>query len=170
MIEILDYENTKKNKTRFRLAFIGERSSAFLIDSLFVIAISFICVAFLYGDRSTIFIICCSLLFYKPIAEAFWGTTLGKRIFRIEVVNVNYAKLGFGRALIRSIPFNLVLILLMINLYDNQFELDVNTRVYKAFFFLVVVTLFASAIFSFTTKKKQAGHDLVSGSIVIEKM
>lgn len=42
---------------------------------------------------------------YFPLAEAIWGTTVGKRIMGLCVVAQNGTRVTWGKAIVRRIPF-----------------------------------------------------------------
>ena len=91
----------------------GQRICAFFIDAFIVLVLSSFTVSFLldwydlpdepfFGGRYGWIFLAVPGLYFTVLVAA-WATTLGKRIFGLQVVRTDGSKVGFGRALSRCV-------------------------------------------------------------------
>jgi uncharacterized RDD family membrane protein YckC len=140
---------------RIRYASFFRRFSAYFLDNLLIAAFTCFVTAVTLGDITTAFSDFDRLLFlvelvyglhsaaflgYFTITTGSSGQTVGKHLMGIKVSLDNGGEIGYPRALVRSLGY------------------------FVSGFFVYLGFLFA--IFS---KKSQAFHDLISGTVVLEK-
>lgn len=83
-----------------------DRVGAYLLDALIVGSVSF---AFNYANilhfKSFLFYLFMGLLglLYKPYMESHYGATIGKMVLNLQVTDLNYNKIGFEKAVLRSL-------------------------------------------------------------------
>ena len=140
---------------RTRYASFLRRFSAYLLDNLLLAAFTCFVTAATLGDLTEAFADFDNFLFvaklvislntaafvgYFTITTGISGQTLGKYLMGIEVCLDGGGQIGYARAFVRSLSY------------------------FVSGFFLYIGFLFA--LFS---KKSQAFHDLISGTVVLEK-
>jgi len=67
---------------------------------------------------------------YKPFMEYYYGATLGKMVFKIEVVDYNFEPITFSQALIRYIPWIVDLFLGVFAIIVYYLEVSVLYDIY----------------------------------------
>jgi uncharacterized RDD family membrane protein YckC len=106
-------------------------------------------------------------LYYSLLESSARQATFGMRLFGLQVADIEGKRIGFGRALLRTVvkllPFelnHLVLFLPAPIWSDPQPEFRFGFAVVNALMILYIVTMFL-------TNRKQSVHDLVAGTIVV---
>ncbi len=178
---ILDDDNYS-NQTR-ELAGFWVRFGASLLDSLFLIpltAIGFL--SFVYAKDFYLYAFLTLVTFiYKPVMEGVWGATLGKMVCKLKVTDVEFKKLSFSKAFIRSIPWLFASLSGLLEQYP-LFSLDdfVNADGYletlvvqsrekpRSIVYVFQVVLLLSGLF-ISLKPRRGLHDYIAGSICVFK-
>ena len=92
---------------------VDHRFAAFLFDTVFVLVLAIVPIFLLVDVDGTLLqaiyaaVILGLSLLYFTILLAVWSTTLGKRIYGLQVVRRDGSKVGFGRAFCRSVLYYL---------------------------------------------------------------
>ena len=144
----------------------GVRMAAVVIDVFVALLFMSIVIDPVLGDigltdTATQFTVLAILFLYFP---AFWVSLLRATpvqfLFGLRVIDKTGEKLGFGRAVLRSIAL-ITLIVTTLTLY----KIAANP------YFSIVALLGLAALFlAAITPDRQAAHDLLSGSIVVNKI
>jgi serine/threonine-protein kinase len=124
------------------------RGTAYLLDGFFLSILSAV-LAFWVGDTAVdaaAVLVLPLIIVYYTLAHGWRGRTLGKRLTGLRVVRSDGSKLGWGRALWRTL------------VYVGLIFLGVVT------YGLVILLLYA---LPFVDKKRRTLHDLLAGTVVI---
>lgn len=107
-----DQVEKRPQKTDIKYAGFKIRAAAYIVDLFFgsflVGSVTGFVLGFLLGGSQAVAdvanLLGSTLFFwlYDALAVSIWSTTIGKGIFGLRVVNVNYKKPKFGQALLRS--------------------------------------------------------------------
>ena len=95
---------------------VDHRFAAFLFDTVFVLVLAIVPIFLLVDVDGTLLqaiyatVILGLSLLYFTILLAVWSTTLGKRIYGLQVVRKDGSKVGIGRALCRSLLYYLFIL------------------------------------------------------------
>lgn len=178
---ILDDDNDAKQDPE--LAGFWIRFGASILDSLFLIPLTVLgFFAFAYIKDFYLYAFLALITFiYKPLMEGVWGATLGKMVCKLKVTDIDYRKLSFSKALVRSIPWLFVSLSGLMEQYslfslddfinaDGYLEILVvqsrlrpQTIVYVFQFILLVSGLFIAF------KPRRGLHDYIAGSLCVIK-
>lgn len=178
MNEILDVNQPEANYIGF-----WPRLGALLIDGLIIgiplAAATFYNILYL---KSTILLIALSIIgaSYKPVMEALYGATIGKKVLNIKVVNIELTNIGWKESLLRNI-FNLLsstssLIVSVMLFTSAGFEAVASYSEYAIYasefsstsLSLITGLLFiVDAIFMLTDDRKRTLHDRIANTYVV---
>lgn len=167
-------------------ASLRNRAFAYLLDKLFVLPFSLglmYTVIYLKSLPVALLFIVGEAL-YKPMLEAFYGYTLGKKVMKLKVVSQkNYSPITLNQSLFRFTPWALAYyaaIFVMVRYFESPDLLSVtNPEEYLAFMskhplsnsFLIAI-LNSLWIFSvtwvFSDPLRRALHDRLGGTMVVE--
>lgn len=116
-----------------QMATIRDRGIAFLLDRLFVLPFSLGAIYTLISLKSLPLTLMCIVAeaAYKPILEAVYGYTLGKKVMKIKVVSQkNFAEITWNQSFLRFTPWALAAyaaIFVMIRYFQTPGVLDLET-------------------------------------------
>lgn len=182
--------NEEKNH---RYASFWNRLAAYVHDFL-ILSVLWSPLKFLiiFIDNHTINLISLTLLgvvwiFYNPVMVAFYGKTLGQDLIKLQVIDKEGKLLSFTRAFCRNIPFlpiSTIKVFLVYMLWsgidgtsrDNYSIYAARTYVNEQFSILgsvsslplMLLFFIVSLLTMFITTKKQALHDILGSSIVVD--
>ncbi|MBN2388938.1 MAG: RDD family protein [Anaerolineales bacterium] len=164
---------------------IGRRIAAYLLDYflLSVVLISLQGVIFLVGqgfpynllhtgpqiELWVVLSISLPVWLYFALGEcSSHKATPGKRLFRLQVTNLRGARIGFGRAIIRTviklIPWELTHLTLMLPVplwWDSSPGLRSGILIVYVLIGIYILTMFLN-------KRRQSVHDLIAQTIVVD--
>ncbi len=178
---ILDEDNYSKQTPE--LAGFWIRFGASFLDSLFLIpltAVGFL--SFVYIKDFYLYAFLTLVTFvYKPIMEGVWGATLGKMVCKLKVIDVEFKRLSFSKALIRSMPWLFVSLSGLLEQYP-LFSLEdfVNADGYletlvvqsreksQTIVYVFQIVLLVSGLF-IAFKPRRGLHDYIAGSLCVFK-
>ncbi len=109
------------------------------------------------------------LILYFGVLQMVWhGQTVGKKIFKIQLVSNNDKKLHFGNYLIRVIILNNILFTVLSDVL--VFVLDVKPFYYVAYVLsLISSTIYVANILMIILKSDNRGlHDILAGTKVVD--
>ena len=106
-------------------------------------------------------------LYFSWMESSAWGATLGKRLFGLRVIDLDGQRIGFGRALgrtiVKCIPWEVVHYTIC---FPEPIDFTANEGMRKGIL-VAWILLFAYALTVAFRARRQAPHDLVAGTLVV---
>jgi len=171
----------------------GKRIGAYLIDSLFFLAFFLLFIRF-FSENQNVFLIGFVFLqlllrLYFILMNKYCRGTLGKKIFKLEIINFNEEKaddkLSWKTVLLRQlldiitvIPEIIIPIIsvILIDNWQGYQTFSLALRAYKAsplgFSFIIISSIItlAEIIILIINEENRSLHDLIAGTVVIENL
>jgi uncharacterized RDD family membrane protein YckC len=155
----------------------SRRFWAGLIDALFI-SLTFAVVRILVPETNTsyeilLWILVCNLfaVSYHVFSVGFYGKTIGKRLFKIKVLDISEAKVTLAQACWREIFYIITnLIYFAFNLYSNFHDANIRNDFSGLFQILEnanLVWFLVEIVSCLTNEKRRAIHDFMAGTVVI---
>jgi len=185
--QILDSDFTQKEPdTKIEYAGFWIRALASLLDSLVLVPVFLLMLvnfAFIKSLPLELFFVLI-MFFYKPFMEFSYGSTLGKMVTKIKVVNHDMEKISIADALFRYSPWmpaQLISLYLSAELFNLPQFAETTTFIESFLLYgestsqadtvsnVFNVLLLISCLFAAFTEKKRALHDMVAGTYCIYK-
>lgn len=175
--------------SRASLAYLGRRAAAYVVDCLLLLAGLLVWQALLYVVNPIMALIRSGqqptgtqlhLWVFATASLPFWlyfawtqssvrQATLGMRLFKLKVTNLNGGRLGIGQALLRSaimlIPFELNHAVLFHMMPPN----GVPTTAFWVGYIGVWVAMAVYVAAIMITSRRQSVHDLVAHTVVTDR-
>ena len=173
-MKTLQINTTQNVKIAYKLADVGQRLLAFVLDNILKIGFTYFIVYSFIGDaglngwsrRAVFFLLMLPVTCYSLYSEILMnGQTLGKRVMGIRVVNINGFKPSIAdylmRWFMRMVDFNMSL-LLFVYLFSSGFD---------RYAYLLVMVFFGGKLVGFisiiATKNNQRLGDITANTVVI---
>ncbi len=107
-------------------------------------------------------------LYFAFSEQSFHQATIGKRLFRLQVANINSSKIGFGQALLRTVikltPWELTHLTLMLPVplwWDPMPSLRPGIIIAYVLIGIYLVSMLLNS-------RKQSLHDIIARTVVVE--
>ncbi|WP_020571085.1 RDD family protein [Neolewinella persica] len=170
------------------LASIRDRGIAFLLDRLFVLPFSLGAIYVLIYLKSLPLVLACIVAeaAYKPVLEAVYGYTLGKKVMKIKVISQHtHGPITWNQSFLRFTPWALAAyaaIFVMIRYFQTpgaleletieQFlEFRVNHPLSNSFLIGMINSLWIfSVMWIFSDSQKRALHDRLGKTLVVKEV
>ena len=108
-------------------------------------------------------------IFYYPIFESSKiQATLGKHLFKLQVSNLEGNRITFWRALCRNLIQDVLVVIIWVPVwfsFNRETNSNVTIFVFTSIIVLISLSMFLMAIW---TKKNQAFHDKIVGTVVLD--
>lgn len=129
-------------------ASMWKRVFSFLIDAFLFLVLSFLLSIFfrMHDHDFLISTLLCISFYYIIFQSSSWQATIGQKILKIRIININGRNVGFFRVLIRFLI---------------GFFCISPLGLFSVIAFLVSVVVF------FFTKRRQSLHDLITRTVVV---
>ncbi len=162
-----------------------DRAGAYLIDMIIIGVFSFTLNYFNFSEfKSFLFYLPVAIIaiLYKPFLESTYGSTFGKMLLNLEVVNENFERINFKRSFLRSLLLIFPAILfipiyylafqdpLVLNAADSVHAIQANYPmiglISNLSFFIILADLITLLI---SKKRMQSLHDIIAKTYVVKK-
>ena len=124
-----------------------------------------------YAGISLAIYILIDWLYFAIYESSAKQATIGKKALGIVVTDIDGEKLSFLKASIRYLAKNLWVLVGLIGLIMSLFIEKESSRdiLFTGIFIVGAMIVFIDYIFAFFTEKKQALHDMIAGTLVLQK-
>ncbi|MFK8161192.1 MAG: RDD family protein [Lewinella sp.] len=181
-------EHTTPTEDVQSIASIRDRAIAFLLDRLFVLPFSLGAIYVLIYVKSLPLVLVCIVAeaAYKPILEAVYGFTLGKKVMKIKVISqLTKGPITWNQSFLRFTPWALAAyaaIFVMIRYFQTPGVLELETieeflefrmqhPLSNSFLIGMINSLWIfSVMWIFTDPLKRALHDRLGKTLVVKEL
>lgn len=95
------------------------------------------------------------------------GRSVGKRVFRIQVVNEDGQFIGIARALLRSVPVAILTNFMSIMMYATD-HYEPDSLILRVIALGIIFLIFGTLYFAVFKLNRQSLHDLIASTQVVE--
>lgn len=167
ILDALYIKNTEPPKAK-----LWKRISAWFIDVLITLMLAKGSTFISDNEHIQMFTPVILVFTYKFYMEYTFGATLGKMMFMIRIVTVDFKTLSIVQVFLRNIldiTYTLVDILVFYQILDNK-EIFLAYFPIEIFSFGFICIFFIDALVLLISRNHQALHDMVAKTIVIQKV